>query len=183
MVYIDISRYAVRAREFDVSKFNTSSSSRRGSSVSNCSGAGTVTSDILEPNDNTSTATSTHSCRFHARVCPYTAPAMWTILKLTQSPALLTMSTSRWSMQMATLTLVGNRRQVLLTGSGTSANVESIQFYASANQTTYVRVYGWISATNTYDIEITTDNPGGGQAFETIDVVLSRPVPPSLSQG
>ena len=25
-------------------------------------------------------------------------------------------------------------------------------------------------ATNVYDIEITTDNPGGGQAFETVEV-------------
>ena len=57
MVYIDISRYSGTGTwNLTLSKFNTSSSSGGGgSSVSNCSGAGTVTSDILEPNDNTST--------------------------------------------------------------------------------------------------------------------------------
>jgi len=41
------------------------------------------------------------------------------------------------------------------------------------NQTTYLDVYPWTFGTttfagNTYDIEITTDNPGGGQTFETV---------------
>ena len=42
-------------------------------------------------------------------------------------------------------------------------------------------VYGWQGATNTYDIEITTDNPGGGQAFESVDVAITNTTHATLS--
>ena len=47
-----------------------------------------------------------------------------------------------------------------------------MQVTAQVNQSTYIEVYGWSGATNVYDIEITTDNPGGGQAFESVDVSI-----------
>ena len=50
--------------------------------------------------------------------------------------------------------------------------MESMQVTAQVNQSTYIEVYGWSGATNVYDIEITTDNPGGGQAFESVDVSI-----------
>ena len=68
-----------------------------------------------------------------------------------------------------------------LDSAGTSNNVESMQVYAQVNQTTYVDVYGWLSYTNTYDIEITTDNPGGGQAFESVDVTVLNTTSATLS--
>jgi len=49
------------------------------------------------------------------------------------------------------------------------------------NQTTYINVYGYSSATNTYDIEITTDNPGGGQSFETVEVFILNTSQATLS--
>ncbi|MGB2169075.1 MAG: hypothetical protein ACPH76_07530, partial [Poseidonia sp.] len=59
-----------------------------------------------------------------------------------------------------------------LSSSTSTSNVESMQVTAQVNQSTYIEVYGWSGATNVYDIEITTDNPGGGQAFESVDVSI-----------
>ena len=61
-----------------------------------------------------------------------------------------------------------------LTGSGTTSNLESMSYTSFSNQTTYVKVYGWLSAINTYDIEITTDLPGGGQTFESVYVTQTN---------
>lgn len=63
MVYISIYRYqGVGTWNLTLSKFTVGSTGGGGggggSSVTNCTGAGTLTSDILEPNDSTSTATS-----------------------------------------------------------------------------------------------------------------------------
>ena len=177
MVYIDISRYSGTGTwNLTLSKFNTSSSSGGGgSSVSNCSGAGTVTSDILEPNDNTSTATS-------ASLLPLSCTGL--SIHSTSDVDYFEIDMIAGVTYYVNVSLVNANGDLdigwesatgsYLTGSGSSANVESMQLYASTNQTTYVRVYGWLSATNTYDIEITTDNPGGGQAFETVDVVLAN---------
>ena len=68
-----------------------------------------------------------------------------------------------------------------LTSSAGIGNVESLQVTATANQTTYLDVYGYSGATNTYDIEITTDNPGGGQTFETVDVTILNTTHATLS--
>ena len=67
MVYIDILRYqGVGTWNLTLTKFTVSNGTGGGgngtgggggSSVTNCTGAGTLTSDILEPNDATNTAT------------------------------------------------------------------------------------------------------------------------------
>ena len=55
-----------------------------------------------------------------------------------------------------------------LSGSGSTSNIESMTVSATLTQATYVRVYGYSGAINTYDIEITTDQPGGGGSFTSV---------------
>ena len=66
-----------------------------------------------------------------------------------------------------------------LDSSSSTGNIESMQVTASTNcGSTYVRVYGYSGSTNTYTIEITTDNPGGGQSGSSLKSPSStRPMP------
>ena len=184
MVYIDIYRYSGTGTwNLTLSKFNTSSSSGGGgSSVSNCSGAGTVTSDILEPNDSTSTATS-------ASLLPLSCTGL--SIHSTSDVDYFEIDMIAGVTYYVNVSLVNSNGDLdvgwdtasgaYLDSAGTSNNVESMQVYAQVNQTTYVDVYGWLSYTNTYDIEITTDNPGGGQAFESVDVTVLNTTSATLS--
>ena len=153
-----------------------------GSSVTNCTGAGTLTSDILEPNDSTSTATpasllplsctglSIHSSTDTDYFEVDMVAGVTYYVNVTFNGAVGDIDTG-WD------TATGG----FLASSGTTGNLESMQVTATVNQTTYVDVYGWQGATNTYDIEITTDNPGGGQAFESVDVAITNTTHATLS--
>ena len=118
---------------------------------------------------------------FPAPDCPFTRQLIPITLKLTWLLVLPTTSTSHSTAPLATSTPDGTRRLEASSSSGTTGNLESMQVTAFVNQTTYVDVYGWQGATNTYDIEITTDNPGGGQAFESVDVAITNTTHATLS--
>ena len=59
-----------------------------------------------------------------------------------------------------------------------STDNEYGEYTATTNFTAYFKVYlytfGTATTGNTYDIEISTDNPGGGQSFSTIDVTMNN---------
>ena len=178
MVYIDIYRFAgVGTWNLSLTKFTVGSGTGGGggSSVTNCTGAGTLTSDILEPNDSTSTATS-------ASLLPLTCTGLsihtssdYDYFEIDMTAGVtyyvnVSLNNINGDLDTSWDTASGT----FLTSSGTTSNVESMQVTATANQTTYVDVYGWLGDTNTYDIEITTDNPGGGQSAEFVDVSITN---------
>ena len=61
-----------------------------------------------------------------------------------------------------------------ITGSYGVSNTEQMQYTATTNGFTYVRVYTLGFSGSNYDIEITTDNPGGGQSFSYVDVTMNN---------
>ena len=187
MVYIDIERYSgagtwnLSLTKFTVSN-GTGGGGSGGSSVTNCTGAGTLTSDILEPNDSTATASA-------ASLLPLTCTGLsihsstdvdYFEIDMTAGVTYyvnVTLNNANGDLDTGWDTASGS----FLDSSGTTGNVESMQVTATANQTTYVDVYGWLSSTNTYDIEITTDNPGGGQSSQSVDVSIINTTHATLS--
>ena len=187
MVYIDILRYAgagtwnLSLYKFTVSN-GTGGGGSGGSSVTNCTGAGTLVSDILEPNDSTTTATS-------ASLLPLTCTGL--SIHSSTDVDYFEIDMTAGVTYYVNVTLNGANGDLdtgwdtaggtFLDSSGTTGNLESMQVTATANQTTFVDVYGWQSATNTYDIEITTDNPGGGQSAESVEVSIINTTHATLS--
>ena len=187
MVYIDILRYAgagtwnLSLYKFTVSN-GTGGGGNGGSSVTNCTGAGTLASDILEPNDSTTTATS-------ASLLPLTCTGL--SIHSSTDVDYFEIDMTAGVTYYVNVTLNGANGDLdtgwdtaggtFLDSSGTTGNLESMQVTATANQTTFVDVYGWQSATNTYDIEITTDNPGGGQSAESVEVSIINTTHATLS--
>ena len=187
MVYIDIERYSgagtwnLSLTKFTVSN-GTGGGGSGGSSVTNCTGAGTLTSDILEPNDSTATATA-------ASLLPLTCTGLsihstsdvdYFEIDMTAGVTYyvnVSLNNANGDLDTGWDTASGS----FLDSSTTTGNVESMQVTATANQTTYVDVYGWLSSTNTYDIEITTDNPGGGQSSQSVDVSIINTTHATLS--
>ena len=187
-VYINIERYSgagtwnLSLTKFTVSNGTGGGGGGGGSSVVNCTGAGTLTSDILEPNDSTATASAASllplSCTglsIHT-----TTDVDYFEVQMTAGVTYYTNITfidangdidTRWTSSTGSI----------LTSSGGTSNLESMQVFALSNQTTYINVYGFSGATNTYDIEITTDNPGGGQSAELIDVSVVNTTHASLT--
>ena len=179
MVYIEIAAFSFAMNSgpwnLTLTKFTVSNGTGGGgngtggggSSATNCTGSGTVAPDILEPNDATTTATQ-------VSVLPLTC----TGLSIHSSSDVdyfqvdmitgvtyyvnVTLNNANGDLDTGWDTASG----LFLDSSGTTGSLESMQVTATANQTTYVDVFGWLGATNTYDIEITTDNPGGGQSLE-----------------
>ena len=187
-VYINIERYSgagtwnLSLTKFTVSNGTGGGGGGGGSSVVNCTGAGTLTSDILEPNDSTATASAASllplSCTglsIHT-----TTDVDYFEVQMTAGVTYYTNITfidangdidTRWTSSTGSI----------LTSSGGTSNLESMQVFALSNQTTYINVYGFSGATNTYDIEITTDNPGGGQSAELVDVSVVNTTHASLT--
>ena len=187
MVYIQIYRYSgAGSWNLTLNKFTLSNGTggggSGGTSVTNCTGNNTVNSDILEPNDSTATASQ-------ASLLPLTC----TGLSIDSSTdvdyfeidmisgvtyyANITFNHANGDIDAGWDDASGN----WLTSSGGTSNVESMQVTASSNQTTYLDVYGFSAAINTYDLEITTDNPGGGQSMETVQVTINNRTSATLS--
>ncbi len=187
MVYIDIERYSgagtwnLSLTKFTVSN-GTGGGGSGGSSVTNCTGAGTLTADILEPNDSTSTASS-------ATLLPLACTGL--SIHSTTDVDYFEVQMTTGVTYYANITFIDANGDIdtswdsatgsYLTSSGGTSNLESMQVTALTNQTTYIEVYGFSSATNTYDIEITTDNPGGGQSSEIVDVSIINTTHATLS--
>ena len=187
MVYIDIYRYSGAGTwNLTLTKFTVGSTGGGGgngtTSITNCTGAGTLTSDILEPNDATSTASPASilplSCTglsiYNTGDTDYFEIQM--IAGVTYY-ANITFNTVNGDIDTGWDTATGG----FLDSSTSTSNVESMQVTALTNQTTYLDVYGWQGATNVYSIEITTDNPGGGQSFQSVDVSIINTTHATLS--
>ena len=189
MVYIDIYRYdGAGTWNLTLTKFTVGSTGGNGTggngttSITNCTGSGTVGPDILEPNDSTATASQ-------ASILPLACTGLsidsstdvdyFEIDMIAGVTYYVNVSLNHINGDLDTGwdTATGG----FLDSSGSTSNLESMQVTATTNQTTYVDVYGWQGATNTYDIEITTDNPGGGQSFQAVDVTVVNNTHATLS--
>ena len=186
-VYVDIYRYdGAGAWNLTLNKFTVSNGSTggggSGGSVTNCTGAGTLASDILEPNDATTTATP-------ATLLPLSCTGL--SIHSTTDEDFFEVQMIAGTTYYANISFTHSNGDIdtgwesatgsYLTGSGGTGNLESMQVTAFSNQTTYIRVYGYSGDTNVYDIEITTDNPGGGQSFETVNVGITNTTHATLS--
>ncbi len=183
-VYVQIYRYSgYGAYEVEIWTFSTSSGNGTGgngtggngtSPPSNCVGAGTLVSDILESNDATSTATQASmlplSCTglsIHSSVdLDYFEIDM--IAGVTYY-ANITFNGLNGDIDTDWNTAAGS----YLSSSGSTGSIESMTVLSSSNQTTHLQVYGYSGATNVYDISVTTNLPGGGQTFESVEVTMN----------
>ena len=178
MVYVGISRWTGSgAWTLNLYKFTVSSTGGNGTggpgggTITNCTGNNTLASDILEPNDSTATASP-------ANMLPLTCTGLSIhstsdidffevyMIAGTTYYANITFLHANGDIDVSWQTSLGG----FLDSGGSVTDDETMQVTASVNQTTYIEVFGYSGATNTYGIDITTDNPGGGQTFETVTV-------------
>ena len=166
----------------DLYKFNVQWSSGNGTGggngsgngtapPSNCTGNGTLLPDILEPNDSTSTATVSSLLPIYCSGLSIDSGSDVDYFEVYMVQGVtyyvnVTFQHSSGDIDVGWDDASGS----WLSSSGGTSNTESMTVTAQSNMTTYIDVYGYSGATNTYDIEITTNNPGGGQAFETVEV-------------
>ena len=177
IVYVQIYRYdGYGWYVLDIWTFSTSSSNGTGgngtSVPANCAGNNTLVSDILEPNDLMSTATQAS-----------TLPVSCTGLSIhsTSDVDLFEIQMISGVTYYTNVTFLHSGGDIdtnwesasgiYLTSSGSVSDNEAMSYTSTVNQTTYITVYGYNSATNTYGIDITTSNPGGGQSMEGLDVM------------
>ena len=179
-IYIKIVRYSgYGSYGLNMWLFSTSSSNGTGgngtTTPTNCSGAGTLVSDILEPNDSTGTASQSSIL-----------PVVCTGLSIHTSSDLdyfeidmitgvtyyanITFNGLNGDIDTGWASAAGN----YLSGSGSTGSLESMTVTSTSNQTTYLQVYGYSGATNIYAISITTDLPGGGQSFQSVSVTMAN---------
>ena len=185
LVYLDISRYSgTGSWSLDIWKFTVSSTNGTGgngtggngtTTPTNCTGSGTLVSDILEPNDTTGTATQSSML-----------PVLCTGLAIHTSSDLdyfeIDMITG--VTYYANITFNGGNGDIdtnwntaagaYLSSSGSVGSIESMTVTSTSNQTTYLQVFGYSGDTNVYDISITTNLPGGGQSFESVYVTMNN---------
>ena len=188
MVYIEITRFSGSGTwNLTLSKFTASSGTggSNGSAIPNpCTGAGT-SPDILEPNDTPATATVASIL-----------PIYCTGLSVEINSASVA-NDDYYEIQMISgvtyyfnLTFThanGDVDAIIESSTGmslsfnnfgsmsSSSDNEAAEYTATTNTTNYFKVYHYSSfssgaVSNVYDIEITTDLPGGGQSMESIDV-------------
>jgi len=181
-VYFQIVRYSgYGSYTLDFWLFTTGSTSGNGtgggngtSPPSNCAGNGSLNPDILEPNDSTATATMASALPLSCTglsIDSTTDVDYFELVLLTGVTYYVNVSfnSGNGDIDVGWDSATGN----FIDSSTGTGSLESMTYFSSSNQTTYVDVYGWSSATNVYDIEISTDLPGGGQSFETISVEAS----------
>ena len=182
-VYFQIVRYSgYGSYTLDFWLFTTGSTSGNGtgggngtSPPTNCAGNGTLNPDILEPNDSTATATMASALPLSCTglsIDSTTDVDYFELILLTGVTYYVNVSfnSGNGDIDVGWDSATGN----FIDSSTSTSSLESMTYFSSSNQTTYVDVYGWSSATNVYDIEISTDLPGGGQSFETISVEASN---------
>ena len=178
-VYVQMYRYdGYGFYTLDFWTFSTSSSNGTGgngtTTPTNCVGSGTLTSDILEPNDTTGTASQSSIL-----------PLSCTGLSIHSSTDLDYFEIDMISgvTYYANITFNGLNGDIdtnwntaagsYLSSSGSTGSIESMTVTATANQTTHLQVYGYMGATNIYDISVTTNLPGGGQSFQSVTVNMN----------
>ena len=179
-IYIKILRYSgYGSYTTNIWTYNSSSTGGtgggNGSTGANCSGSGNLVSDILEPNDATTSATQ-------ASILPLSCTGL--SIHTTTDDDYFRVDMLAGVTYYANITFIGINGDIdtewdsstgsYIDSSGGTGNVESMSYSSSINQTTYLRVYGYSGDTNVYDISITTDLPGGGQSFETVAVTMNN---------
>ncbi|MEZ8112254.1 MAG: thrombospondin type 3 repeat-containing protein [Candidatus Poseidoniaceae archaeon] len=177
IVYVQIFRYAGYGwYVLDIWTFSTSSGNGTGgngtTTPSNCVGNNTLMSDILEPNDTQATATQ-------AATLPVSCSGLSIHSTLDEDLFEIQMiSGVTYYANVTFLDISGDidlswesSTGAYISGSSSTSDNEAMSYSSAVNQTTYIAVYGWSGATNTYDIDITTNLPGGGQSMESIDVM------------
>ncbi|MBD40593.1 MAG: hypothetical protein CMB11_09585 [Euryarchaeota archaeon] len=181
MVYIEIAAYLFSGTSgswnLTIWIFNTGSSGGGGGSGSSigsappnpCTGNGTTASDILEPNDSVSTATLASTLPLDCTGLSIDSSFDEDFFEVVMTAGVtyyvnVSFTHFNGDIDLRWETATGG----YLSGSGGTSNLESMTVLASTSQSTYVQVYGYSGAINTYDIEITTDLPGGGQSFTSV---------------
>ena len=179
-VYFKIVRYAGYGfYTLDFWMFSTSTGNGTGgngtSPPTNCVGNGTTNPDILEPNDSVTSATMASSLPVYCTGLSIDSTIDEDFFEIDMFSGVtyyvnVSLNNANGDLDVQWESASGS----YLTGSGSTSNLESMSYTSFSNQTTYVKVYGWLSAINTYDIEITTDLPGGGQSFESVYVTQTN---------
>jgi len=176
MVYIDIARYSGTGTwNLTLSKFAVSNGTGGGGGgtapPSGCAGNGTLASDILEPNDATSTATTAYNLPLSCSglsIHSSTDEDFFEVYLLTGVTYYVNVSFNGLNGDIDTSW--DDSTGGFLDSSTSTGSLESMTYTSFSNQTSFIRVYGYIGSTNIYDIEISTDLPGGGQSYESISV-------------
>ena len=138
-------------------------------------GSGNVVPDILEPNNNIATASSASMLPIYCYGLSFDTSSdedffeIQTITGVTYYVN-LSFSHANGDIDMEWTDSSG----FSITGSYGISNTEQMQYTATTNGFTYVRVYTLGFSGSNYDIEITTDNPGGGQSFSYVDVTMNN---------
>jgi len=201
MVYIDIERVTGSGTwSLTLYKFNTGSGTGGNGTggngtgggggngvITNCTGNNTVNPDILEPNDATSTASPASLLPLSCTGLSIDSVNDADFFEIVMVAGVTYYANISFTHTNGDIDVGWDDASGGFLDSGTSvSNVESLQVTASTNQTTYLEVYGFTSFgqttfANTYDIEITTDNPGGGQTFELVNVNIVNSTHATLS--
>ena len=201
MVYIEIFGYlfsSISNWSYDITiwKFTTNSSTggggsggSNGTAVPNPCAGSSVAPDILEPNNNQATATL-------ASLLPIYCTGLSVEINSagTQDEdyfEVQMISGVTYYFNLTFLHMNGDIDARLEDSTGTqltfnnfgymssSSDNEAGEYTATTNFTAYFVVYhysglGGTSLANSYDVEISTDNPGGGQSFTTIEVTMNN---------
>ena len=181
IIYLKILRYSgYGSYSVDLWTHNTSSTGGNGtggggSSAQNCTGSGTLVSDILEPNDTTGTATQ-------ASILPLSCTGL--SIHTTTDEDYFEVDMLAGVSYYANITFIGTSGDIdtrwesstgaFIDSSGGTGSIESMSYTSTINQSTYLQVFGYSGDTNVYAISITTNLPGGGQSFENVDVTMNN---------
>lgn len=197
MVYIQIYRYAGAGTwNLTLNKFTVSSGTGgngtggSGSSITNCSGNGTTAPDILEPNDSMTAATSASLLPLFCSGLSIHSSSDEDFFEIDMISGVtyyvnLTFTHANGDIDGQWMDSSGSSLSLAGFGSlGSGSDNEAASFTATTNFTSYLRVflYQFTTATsNIYDIELSTDNPGGGQSVESVDVSINNRTSATLS--
>ena len=183
IIYVEINRYSGYG-VYDIEFWTWSTSSGGGAGgqpVPNpCNdvgviGSGSTVPDILEPNDSVTVASSASILPIYCNGLSFDTSSdedffeIQTIIGVTYYVN-ISFSHSNGDIDMEWEDSSG----LSITGSYGTSNFEQMQWTATTNTFTYVRIYTLGFSGSNYNLEITTDNPGGGQSFTNIDVEMNN---------
>ena len=138
-------------------------------------GSGIVVSDILEQNNNVATASDASILPIYCTGLSFDTPSDEDYFEIQ------TIAGVTYYVNISFLDANGDidmewedSNGASLDGSYGISNTEQMTYTATSNTFTYVRIYTLGVSGSNYDLEITTDNPGGGQTFQEISVVLNN---------
>ena len=184
-VYVEILRYAGYGSytlDFWTFSSSTSGNGTGGNGTSpptNCVGNGTTNSDILEPNDSTSSATMASNLPVYCTGLSIDSTVDEDYFEIDMISGItyyvnLTFTHANGDIDGEWTDASGSYLSLAGFGSlGSGSDNEAASFTATSSFTSYLKVYLYsfgTSTANVYDIELSTDQSGGGQSFESIEV-------------